>query len=169
MKILCAMVVFALGIGTPTMFGQESKKPVHAWDVMMDQPEAKAAAKALIGHCGDAQTQDVMNACYALMFENADQQMNSVYRATMKELDADGRQHVRAAQLAWLRYRDRHCEAVGDIRVGVGSLEPTEVFGCKADLAEARKNRFRAITRANPRLFSEPTPLPSCSLQCSYL
>ena len=125
MRILYASAVFALCIGTPCTFGQESKKPVHSWDVMMDQPEAKAAAKTLIGHCGDAQTQDVMNACYLQMFENADQQMNVVYRATMKELDGDGRQHVRAAQLAWLRYRDLHCEAVGDVRVGVGvSCQP---------------------------------------------
>jgi uncharacterized protein YecT (DUF1311 family) len=150
MKILCTIAVVVLGIGTPCMFGQESKKPVHAWDVMMDQPEAKEAAKALIGHCGDAQTQDVMNACYALMFENADQRMNAVYRATMKELDADARQHVRAAQLAWLKYRDLHCEAVGDVRVGVGSLEPTEVFSCKADLTEARTKQIQSDYQGQP-------------------
>ena len=144
MKILYAGALLLLVTGTPSMFSQESKNPVHSWDVLMDQPEAKEAAKTLIGHCGDAQTQDVMNACFALTFENADQQMNAAYRVTLKGLDSDERQHVRAAQLAWLRYRDLHCEAVGDVRVGVGSLKPTEVFSCKADLTEARTKQIQS-------------------------
>ncbi len=144
MKSLCVVALLVLATGTPSVFGQESKKPAHSWDVLMDQPEAKEAAKPLIGHCGDAQTQDVMNACFALTFENADQQMNAVYRATLKDLDNDGRQHVRAAQLAWLRYRDLHCEAVGNVRVGGGSLEPTEVLSCKADLTEARTKQIQS-------------------------
>ncbi|MGP0097609.1 MAG: lysozyme inhibitor LprI family protein [Terriglobales bacterium] len=38
---------------------------------------------------------------------------------------------VRAAQRAWLQYRDLHCQAVGAIQVGVGSMEPTEINTCK--------------------------------------
>ena len=45
--------------------------PEHSWDIFMNLPEAQDAASKLLGHCGDAATQDVMNACFALEFENA--------------------------------------------------------------------------------------------------
>jgi uncharacterized protein YecT (DUF1311 family) len=112
--------------------------PEHSWDVFMDAPEAKDAASKLLGHCGDAETQDVMNACFALEFENANAQMNSALEAMLKQLEANERSGVQAAQRAWSQYRDLHCEAVGTIRVGGGSLEPTEVAICKANLTRAR-------------------------------
>ena len=110
----------------------------HSWDVMMNMPEARQAARKLLGHCGDAETQDVMNACFALEFENADREMNSRLEATLKQLDSKDRARVRVVQRAWSQYRDLHCHALGEIRVGVGSLQPTEVNTCKADLAKAR-------------------------------
>jgi hypothetical protein len=48
--------------------------PEHSWDVLMNMPEAKDAAGKLLGHCGDAETQDVMNACFALEFDNANRE-----------------------------------------------------------------------------------------------
>lgn len=112
--------------------------PKHSWDVFMNAPEAKDAASKLLGHCGDAETQDVMSACFALEFENANTQMNSTLEAMLKKLDANERSDVQAAQRAWSQYRDLHCQAVGTIRVGGGSLEPTEVNICEADLTRAR-------------------------------
>ena len=112
--------------------------PKHSWDVFMNTPEAKDAASKLLGHCGDAETQDVMNACFALEFESANAQMNSTLEAMLKQLEANERSSVQAAQKAWSQYRDLHCQTVGTIRVGGGSLEPTEVDFCKAELTRAR-------------------------------
>lgn len=112
--------------------------PEHSWDVLMNMPEAKDAASRLLGHCGDAETQDVMNACFALEFDNANREMNSTLEAVLKQLDTNEQSGVRAAQKAWMQYRDLHCQTVGAIRVGVGSLAPTEVNTCKADLTKAR-------------------------------
>jgi uncharacterized protein YecT (DUF1311 family) len=112
--------------------------PEHSWDVLMNTPEAKDAASRLLGHCGDAETQDVMNACFAREFDNANREMNSTLEAVLKQLDANERSDVRVAQKAWMQYRDSHCQTVGAIRVGVGSLAPTEVNTCKADLTKAR-------------------------------
>jgi uncharacterized protein YecT (DUF1311 family) len=112
--------------------------PEHSWDLLMNRPEAKDAASRLLGHCGEAETQDVMNACFALEFENANRGMNSTLEAVLRQLDANERSGVQAAQKAWLQYRDLHCQTVGAIRVGVGSLEPTEVSICKAELTKAR-------------------------------
>ena len=109
----------------------------------MNTPEAKDAATKLLGHCGNAETQDVMNACFALEFENANQEMNSTLKATLKQLDTKDQASARAAQRAWLQYRELHCQAVGAIHVGGGSLEPTEVNACKADLTKARTKEVK--------------------------
>jgi len=112
--------------------------PDHSWDIFMNLPEAKDAGSKLLGHCGDAETQDVMNACFALEFDNANWEMNSTLEIMLKQLDASEQSSVRAVQRAWMQYRDLHCQAVGAIRVGGGSLEPTEVNICKAYLTKAR-------------------------------
>lgn len=123
--------------------GQQEKKPAHSWDVFMNSPEAREAAGKLLGHCGDATTQAVMNACFALEFQTADKEMNSTYRDVLSQLDKDEREHVRGVQRIWLRYRDLHCGAVGSIQAGGGSLKPTEVFSCKADLTKERTKEIR--------------------------
>jgi len=104
----------------------------------MNTPEAKDAASKLVGHCGNAETQDVMNACFALEYKNANRQMISMLEATLKQLDVKDQAGVRSAQKAWVQYRDLHCQAVGAIHVGGGSLEPTEINTCKADLTRVR-------------------------------
>jgi uncharacterized protein YecT (DUF1311 family) len=113
-------------------FGQQPTKPTHSWDLLMNSSEAKEAAAKLLGHCGDAQTQDVMNACFALEFKNADQQMNSSYRSILKQLDRDDQQLVRTAQRAWLQYRiciarrsahyKREAEALNRLKFSVAKL-----------------------------------------------
>lgn len=124
--------------------------PEHSWDVLMNMPEAKDAASRLLGHCGDAETQDVMNACFALEFENANREMNSTLEAMLRQLDADERPGVQAAQKAWMQYRDLHCQTVGAIRIGVGSLAPTEVNTCKAELTKARTKEINDSYRVLP-------------------
>lgn len=109
----------------------------------MDTPEAKTVASKLVGHCGEAKTQDVMNACFALEFQNASRQMDSTLETALERLDEKDKTSVRAAQEAWVHYRDLHCHAVGAIRVGGGSLEPTEVNTCKADVTMARTKEIK--------------------------
>ena len=121
---------------------QESKKPVHSWDVFMNQPEAREAARRFLGHCGDAETQDVMNACFALEFKNADERMNVTYKATLQNLDKAERLRVEEAQKAWLHYRELHCGAVGALWEG-GSLQPTQFFACNASLTTARTKEIQ--------------------------
>ena len=124
-------------------YAQESNKRVHSWDVLMNQPGAREAAKKLRGHCGDAETQDVMNACFALGFKDADERMNTAYRATLRNLDKAERLRVRAAQRAWLRYRELHCGAVAALWEG-GSLQPTQFFACNASLTTARTKEIQS-------------------------
>jgi uncharacterized protein YecT (DUF1311 family) len=122
---------------TASLFSQQSKKTLKPWELMMYSPKARAEAPKFLGHCGDAQTQDVINACFALDFQTADATMNKTYLALSKQLDADVKTRVRDAQRAWLRYRELHCAAVGAMWEG-GSIQPSEVFGCKATLTKSR-------------------------------
>ena len=123
----------------------------HSWDVLMNTPEAKTAASKLVGQCGDAETQDVMNACFALEFQNASRKMDSTFEAALKQLDEKDKASVRAVQKVWIHYRDLHCQAVGAIRVGGGSLEPTEINICKADLTRARTKEIKDSYRLQER------------------
>ena len=91
---LRGVIPIVLCILVSQLFGQEAATPAHSWDVLMNRPEAKDAANKLVGHCGDAETQDVMNACFALEFKNANRQMNSTLEVTLKQLDAKDRKRV---------------------------------------------------------------------------
>ena len=137
---LCQEVILISCLLVSSGLGQQTTKPTHSWDVLMNSPEALEAANKLLGRCGDAATQDVMNACYSIEFKNSEQRLKSTYQATLERLDEDDREPVRLAQRAWLRYRELHCKTVGFLQVGkAGSLMPTVVFECEAEL-----NRMRA-------------------------
>jgi len=146
-KLCQSLILVGLCAGALPMFGQQAAKPTHSWDVLRNTPEAREAANKLLGHCGDAGTQDVMNACFSIEFQNSEQRLNSTYHTTLKRLDKDDREPVRAAQRAWLRYRELHCKAVSFLQVGTGSLEPTVVLGCKAELNRARAEEIQAAYR----------------------
>jgi uncharacterized protein YecT (DUF1311 family) len=143
-KLRQCLVLIGFWVGTSSTFGQQDAKPTHAWEVLMNTPEAREAANKLLGHCGDAETQDVMNACYSIEFKNSEEQLNSTYQATRKRLEQDDREPVRVAQRAWVRYRELHCQAVGFLQVGSGSLGAAVVFRCKAELNSARTKEIQA-------------------------
>jgi len=146
-KLYRSVILISFCLGASSVLGQQPTKPPHAWEVSMNTPEARDAASKLLGHCGDADTQDVMNACYSMEFKNSEEQLNSAYQVTLKQLDHDDREPVRVAQRAWLRYREFHCQAIGFLQVGTGSLEPTVVFRCKTELNKSRAKEILAEYR----------------------
>jgi uncharacterized protein YecT (DUF1311 family) len=146
-KLFKRVILISFCFGASSVLGQQATKPTHSWEILMNTAEAQGAANKLLGHCGDAETQDVMNACYSIEFKNSEEQLNATYQATLKRLDRDEREPVRIAQRAWLRYRELHCQAVGFLQVGSGSLEPTVVFQCKAELNRARAKETQAAYR----------------------
>lgn len=138
LRLCQSVILFAMYAAASSVHAQQSSIPNHSRDVFMNSSEAKEMAAKLIGRCGDAETQDVMNACFALEFKKADEEMVSTYRTIMKGLEHQDQEQVRTAQRAWIRYREFHCRALGSLQAGGGSLEPTEVFSCKAELTRAR-------------------------------
>lgn len=102
----------------------------------------------------DAQTQVELNNCARRAFEEADAEMNRVYRLYLKDLsgdDAKAREKVRAAQLAWLKYRDAHCLVEAMINEG-GSIYPLVYSGCLASVTAERTRRMKDSLVESERL-----------------
>lgn len=59
----------------------------------------------------DASTTLAMNQCYAAANRAWDQEMNKQYNKLMKTLSGEPKNKLRAAQRAWLSYRDSWLEA----------------------------------------------------------
>jgi len=118
---------------------------------------AQAGAQAPgASQCEEPVTQQAMNYCAGLEFEEADAELNRQWgetRAAMRRLDAqtspdDGRPayfaQLRRGQRAWLVFRDQHCASVGYGARG-GSLEPLLVANCKTELTRARTEQLREL------------------------
>jgi uncharacterized protein YecT (DUF1311 family) len=97
--------------------------------------------------CSNAVTQQDMNICQQQVWQESDERLNAVYAETvaiLQERDAefplDGaseEDRLRAAQRAWVAFRDANCDAAGYSMRG-GSAEPLLVFGCMHQMTEAR-------------------------------
>ena len=121
MKLAVTFVIFLLSSGAIT-FGQEQKK---------SDP------------CADAQSQGEMNICWGKEYKAADARLNAAYREFASKLSAEETAQLKAAQLAWLKYRDANCEFVADQFKG-GSMRPMVAAMCLADVTNARTTELKA-------------------------
>ena len=107
-------------------------------------------------HCGAPEAQQDMNFCANSDFQRADVDLNREYRAAIaaaqvgdREIDRrydqqpTGEAMLRAAQRAWVAFRDAQCafEANGEARGG--SMEPMLYDGCRTQLTRARIAQLR--------------------------
>lgn len=107
--------------------------------------------------CAEAVAQVDLNACAYQEWEAADTQLNRTYAAAMDLLeawDADlpddekgGPAALKAAQRAWITFRDKACEAEGYAMKG-GSAEPLLVYGCMRQLTEERTAHLTGMVEA---------------------
>lgn len=107
--------------------------------------------------CKNPTTQSAMTSCEQARQDAADKALNVQYkktRAVMVAVDADldgGMKGVEkalvTAQRAWIAYRDAECEAEGFQARG-GSMEPTLVAGCIANVTDARTKELKALEDA---------------------
>lgn len=111
-----------------------------------------------LADCSDPQNQSEMNICAHDAYMAADKELNEVYgraMAVMKEMDRyleaglkGAAITLRAAQRAWIVFRDKACEAYGFQARG-GSMEPMLVGGCLARLTRERTKHLQEL--ANDR------------------
>lgn len=98
------------------------------------EPASPSAATA---RCEDAQTTAAMRSCENARYQQADARMTVAYEALMARLDDAGRSKLRAAQQAWLKFRDAEADFQADAARG-GTLAPLLRASTLADLTELR-------------------------------
>ncbi|MGH1575368.1 lysozyme inhibitor LprI family protein [Methylobacterium sp. P31] len=82
-------------------------------------------------------TQMELNACAGAAYDRADAAMNTAYTQLMQQIGPKAKEGLRAAQKAWLPFRDASCtiEAMG---VEGGSMQPQVHAECLARVTAAR-------------------------------
>ena len=72
-------------------------------------------------NCDNPQAAPVIKYCAQLAYEATDRELNQVYSALMDRLGSENQTNLVDAQLAWLEYRDRHCDfTIRDIQGTTG-------------------------------------------------
>ena len=95
-------------------------------------------AEAQQGVADCAGSQQAMNQCAGAILQMVDQEMNHRYQAAMtNRLDEEARIKLRAAQRAWLPYRDAHCAAEAGAARG-GSMALLLQLSCLEHMTSAR-------------------------------
>lgn len=91
--------------------------------------------------CDDARTQLEMNECADREYRKADAELNRVYQELVR---ASGRTDARlkAAQLAWIKFRDAECDYKASFYEG-GSMQPMTYSFCLADVTSERTKQLR--------------------------
>lgn len=72
----------------------------------------------------------------------ADRELNQVYTRLMAQASPDGAKRLRAAQRAWIAFRDLDCAARAGSRGG--SFYPTSLSLCLEEVTDARTKALRA-------------------------
>jgi uncharacterized protein YecT (DUF1311 family) len=101
-------------------------------------------ASAQQKNCDNAVSQLEMNRCAEQDASDADKQLNEVYQSTMKKLNAQQQNELKAAQRAWLAYRDADCEAESALYSG-GSMAPMIKLACVANLTRERTKEIQRV------------------------
>jgi uncharacterized protein YecT (DUF1311 family) len=88
--------------------------------------------------CEAAKTQLELNECYGEQFRKADAHLNKIYASLLKQLGSGtATQKLKAAEKAWIQYRDLHCEAARSEFEG-GSISPMVWAQCMAGVTDHR-------------------------------
>lgn len=123
-------------------------------------PGVAAAQNAKADSCANAANQAEMNECSGRQYQQDDAHLNRVYRKAMEYLQHDLAQagsdqplkqsaqkaidDLKAAETAWIKYRDLHCQAAGQQYEG-GTIRPSIENMC---MSMATEHRIQEIKQA---------------------
>lgn len=104
--------------------------------------------------CGNTMVQYELNICAEMDWQEADRDLNRVYKEVMAEMKATdaslppelvgAEAALRTAQRAWIDYRDANCTTAG-FRIRGGSAEALVVYGCLRQMTLDRTEELRAL------------------------
>ena len=98
---------------------------------------AKPAAQTQKQPCADARSQSEMNQCAFDEYKKADAELNHVYQQLLPKLEAAHQEKLKAAQRAWVTFRDADCEYEAFAFEG-GSMQPLIRYSCLETATKAR-------------------------------
>jgi uncharacterized protein YecT (DUF1311 family) len=93
--------------------------------------------------CKKDQSQMALNVCSFDRYKAADAELNGVYRKVTAGLDENEKGSLRAAQQAWINFRDAECRWQVGPREQGGSIWPLENNGCLTELTLARTKQLQ--------------------------
>jgi uncharacterized protein YecT (DUF1311 family) len=83
-----------------------------------------------------------------MQYKQADKEMNRIYKLATAACDSAGKERLKKAQLAWIKYRDLCCEAEASIYEG-GSMYGLAYANCMAGVTKERTDRLRVYDVEN--------------------
>lgn len=93
-----------------------------------------------------AQTQAEMNQEAAAEFKKADRDLNKLYPQVLAKLDEEGQARLKAAQRAWVAYRDAQADLEADMARG-GTMAPLLRANSLAATTLERIEQLRAFLK----------------------
>lgn len=102
-----------------------------------------SAATSFADDCASANSQIDLDVCYGQQYQAADAELNATYGALMKTVSPEGQTSLRAAQRAWLAYRDKQC-AFNLLARSDASVYPMVLAICKTGLTIQQNDELKA-------------------------
>ena len=112
--------------------------------ILLAGAPAMLAAQEDEEFCPEGRTQLEMNSCAADELARADTVLNASYQELLRVVEPHRVEAFRAAQRAWIRFRDAECEFEASEFAG-GSMEPMIHTLCLAHLTRERTKEFDSI------------------------
>lgn len=111
-------------------------------------PANAAAATAVEGDdpCANPMTQMEMNQCAIKEYNDADAELNRVYKEVMAKLRPEMQAKLKTAQKAWLQYRDANCDCAS-FDYSEGSIYPVMYYGCLKNMTIARTKEIQDLLK----------------------
>jgi uncharacterized protein YecT (DUF1311 family) len=97
--------------------------------------------------CNPEGNQAEMNACAVQEFQQADRELNDVYKQAMSTLSRSRQYDLRRQQRAWLKSRDPQCRKKADEEGAGGSIWPLLYEGCRAEATRRRVDELRQMLK----------------------
>jgi uncharacterized protein YecT (DUF1311 family) len=99
--------------------------------------------------CHNPQTQVQINECAAKEYKTSDGELNLIYKQLYSRLSSRRRTQLRAAQAAWIKYRDAQCEFENAEERG-GSIYSALQYGCLSTISRARTAELKRFLENTP-------------------
>jgi uncharacterized protein YecT (DUF1311 family) len=96
-------------------------------------------------NCANPTVQMEMNICADKDYRRADDALNRAYKKAMANEDDKGRNLLRTAERAWIKFRDAHCEYATSGSAG-GSIHPMDYANCITQLTTLRTKQLNEGT-----------------------